>query len=184
MNIAYIVINDLSEIDFDDLYERCRADIDAHWPASSTLTSEERKTNMLAVIRSGINNEWPGLNIRNLNDRHIMSKTINLDTGKEMAFLSGYILSDNVTFDGRHSLTAPDENGSRSWLYENLSARDTFLRSLGVSKALFRNIPTDSIMHRIIRRRALESGGFEILEDADSSQLGSNFRNILVQYNI
>ena len=182
MNVVYIIINDLSEMNWDDLYERCRADIDAHWPASSTLTSEERKANMLAVIESGINNEWPGLNAHSPNDRYVMSKTVDLDTGKEMGFISGYILDDNVTFDGRHSLTAPDENGSRNWLYENQTARNNFLLGLGVNKGLFRNIPANGIFHRILRARAA-AGAFELLEDVDSPTLGPDFRNILVQYN-
>lgn len=169
-------------MDFDDLYERCRDAIDADWPATSTLTSEERKANMIALIESGISNEWPGLNPHGPNDRYVMSKTVDLDTGKEMAFLSGFILSDNVTFDGRHSLTAPDENGSRNWLYENRTARNNFLLGLGVNKALFRNIPANSVFHRVLRARAA-SGAFELLEDVDSPTLGPKFRNILVQYN-
>lgn len=181
MNVAYIIINDLSEMDWDDLYERCRAGIDAEWPASSTLTSEERKTNMLAVIESGVNNDWSGSDAPGPNDRYVMSKTVDLDTGKEMAFVSGFIL-ENGTFDGRHSLTAPDENGSRNWLYENQTARNNFLLSIGVNKGLFRNIPADGIFHRILRARAV-AGAFELLEDVDSPTLGLNFRNILVQYN-
>lgn len=181
MNVAYIIINDLSEIDWDDLYERCRAHIDAHWPASSTLTSEERKVNMLAVIESGMNNEWPGLNAHGPNDRYVMLKTVDLDTGKDMGFISGFILEDG-TLDGRHLLIAPDENGSRNWLYENQTTRNNFLLSIGVNKTLFRNILADGIFHRILRARAA-AGALELLEDVDSSTLGPTFRNILVQYN-
>lgn len=181
MNIAYIQIHDLSEIDLDDLYERCRDAIDANWPESSTLTSEERKTNMFAIIESGMNNEWPGLNAHSPNDPYIMFKSIDLDTGINMGFISGYLLEDG-TLDGRHSFTAPDENGSRNWLYENQTARNDFLLSIGVNKSLFRNIPANGVFHRILRARAA-AGAFELLEDVDSPSHGPNYKNILVQYN-
>jgi hypothetical protein len=184
MNITYIVINDLSELDFDDLYERSKDAVDASWPVGSTMTDAERKAAMIAIIQSGINNEWPGLNLHNQNDRYTMVKMVDVATGKEMGFISGYVLSDG-TMDGRHSLVAPDDNGSRNYLYsaENRPARDGYLTEIGVNKGLFRNIPADSVFHKVLRSRA-NSGAFELLEDVDSPTLGPAFRNIKVLYDI
>jgi hypothetical protein len=184
MNIAYIVINDLSELDFDDLYERSKDAVDASWPETSPLTDAERKAAMIAVIQSGIDNEWPGLNMHGPHDRYTMVKMVDVATGKEMGFISGYVLSDG-TMDGRHSLVAPDDNGSRNYLYsaENRPARDGYLREIGVNKGLFRNIPANSVFHKVLRSRA-NSGAFEIIEDVDSPALGPLFRNVKVLYDI
>lgn len=180
MNLSYTIISDLSEMDFDDLYERSRDAIDLNWPAQSTLTDDERKAAMVAVIQSGLNNEWPGLNAHSPADRYVAVRVIDLDTGKDMSFTSGFVLPDG-TFDGRHTLTAA-YNGSRNWLYsEQLRlVRNDLHASLGVTKSLYRNIPANSIQHRHIRMRA--GLHFEILEDVESSTAGPNFRNILVQY--
>jgi len=184
MNIAYIQIQDFSELNFDDLYERSKDAVDASWPASSTMTDAERKAAMIAIIQSGINNEWPGLNLHNQNDRYVMVKMVDIATEKEMGFVSGYVLSDG-TLDGRHSLVAPDDSGSRNYLYsaENRLARDGFLIEIGVNKSLFRNIPIDSIFHKVLRSRA-NAGAFELLEDVDSPTLGPAFRNVKVLYDI
>jgi hypothetical protein len=184
MNIAYIVINDLSELDFDDLYERSKDAIDASWPKTSSLTDAERKAAMIAIIQSGIDNEWPGLNPHGPHDRYTMVKMVDVATGKEMGFISGYVLSDG-TMDGRHSLVAPDDNGSRNYLYsaENRPARDGYLTEIGVNKGLFRNITANSVFHKVLRSRA-NSGAFEIIEDVDSPALGPLFRNVKVLYDI
>ena len=184
MNIAYIVINDLSELDFDDLYERSKDAVDASWPEISPLTDAERKAAMIAVIQSGIDNEWPGLNPHGPYDRYTMVKMVDVATGKEMGFISGYVLSDG-TMDGRHSLVAPDDSGSRNYLYsaENRPARDGYLTEIGVNKGLFRNIPANSVFHKVLRSRA-NSGAFEIIEDVDSPMLGPDFRNVKVLYDI
>lgn len=184
MNIAYIQIHDLSEIDFDDLYERCRDAIDADWPKSSTLTSEERKTNMRALIESGMNNEWPGLNPHSPNDTYIVLKFVDLDSETVMGFASGFLLEGGI-FDGRHSLTAPDENGSRNYIYTKQSqmARKVFHDGIGVTHALNRNIPANGIQHRMLRNRAnAVDPAIEIVEDVDSPTLGPAFRNILIRY--
>jgi hypothetical protein len=189
MNIAYIQIHDLSEIDLDDLYERCRDAIDSNWPKISILTPEERKANMLAAIQSGIDNEWPGLNPHSPNDTYIMLKIVDLDSGITMGFVSGYLIegsSFNVEgkiIDGRHSFIAPDENGSRNYLYTEPSqiARKDFHNAIGATHSLYRNIPTDSIQHRILRIRA-NAGTYELVEDVDSPTLGPAFRNILIQH--
>ena len=96
MNLTYQIINDLSEIDFDDLYERSKDAIDANWPAGSTMTDAERKAAMIALIESGANNEWPGLNPHGPNDRYVMAKFVDLDTGKDLGFVSGFILEDGT----------------------------------------------------------------------------------------
>jgi hypothetical protein len=189
MNIAYIQIHDLSEIDLDDLYERCRDAIDSNWPESSTLTPEERKANMFALIESGINNEWPGLNVHAPGDTYIMLKIVDLDTETTMGFVSGYLIAGNgfnvegKIIDGRHSFIAPDENGSRNYLYTEPSriARQGFHDAIGATHSLYRNIPADSIQHRILRIRA-NAGTYELVEDADSPTLGPAFRNILIKY--
>jgi hypothetical protein len=183
MNIAYIQVHDLSEIDFDNLYERCRAAIDADWPEKSPLTSEERKENMRAIIESGMNNEWPGLNVHRPHDTYIVLKMLDLDTEKVMGFVSGYLIEGGI-FDGRHSLISPDDNGSRNWLYteQTQAAVKNRLDDFDVTKWLYRNIPANSIQHRILRNRAA-SGAYELIEDVDSPTLGPKFRNILVQYN-
>jgi hypothetical protein len=182
MNIAYIQIHDLSEIDLDDLYERCRDAIDANWPESSTLTPEQRKANMFALIESGMNNEWPGLNMHVPNDTYIMLKFVDLDTGIDMGFASGYLIEGGI-FDGRHSLTAPDENGSRNYVYSEQSqiARKKFHDEIGVTHALCRNIPANKIQHRMLRLRA-NAGTYELIEDVDSPTHGPEFRNILIRY--
>ena len=184
MNIVYTVINDLSEIDFDDLYERSKDAIDANWPASSTLTEAERKANMRALIESGINNEWPGLNLHGPNDSYIMIRAFDTESGKDMGFVSGFILEDG-TLDGRHSLTAPDENGSRNYIYseENVTAKNNLNIQIGITKHLYRNIPANSIFHRTLRMRA-NAGNYEILEDVDSPTMGPLFRNVKLQLNL
>jgi hypothetical protein len=184
MNIVYTVINDLSEIDFDDLYERSKDAIDANWTENSTLTDAERKTNMRTLIESGINNEWPGLNPHGANDTYIMIRAFDTVAGKDMGFVSGFIL-ENGTLDGRHSLTAPDENGSRNYVFnqENVTAKNNFNIEIGITKHLYRNIPANSIFHRTLRMRA-NAANYELLEDVDSPTHGPNFRNILIQLNL
>jgi hypothetical protein len=184
MITSYSLINDLSEIDFDDLYERSKDAVDANWPASSTMTNDERKAAMIALIESGINNEWPGMNPHGPNDRYILIKTTDIETGITMGMASGFILEDG-TFDGRHSLAAPDENGSRNYIYteENRAQRNALNIQIGVDKMLYRNIPANSIMHRILRQRE-NTGNYEILEDSESPTHGPLFRNILIQLNL
>ena len=101
-----------------------------------------------------------------------------------MGMASGFILEDG-TFDGRHSLAAPDENGSRNYIYteENRMQRNALNIQIGVDKMLYRNIPADSIMHRILRQRA-STGNYEILEDVDSPTMGPLFRNVKLLLNL
>lgn len=180
MNLALVIINNLSEVDFDDLYERAKDAVEVSWPAASTYTDAERKDKMIQLINSGFNNEWPGLNPHTPHDRYVASKTVDLDSGKDMAFAAGFILPDG-TYDGRHSLSAADENGSRNWLYtENFrQIRNQFNAINGITKTLYRNIPENSVMHKSLRYR--QSGGhYTILEDVESF---SGFRNITIQFN-
>lgn len=184
MNIVSAVINDLSEIDFDDLYERAKDAIDANWPASSPYTEEERKAKFIEVITSGINNEWPGMNPHSPNDRYFMCAGTDTDTGKVMGLVCGFII-DGDTHDGRHSFTAADENGSRNYLYakQTIAQRNQFYRDNGIAKVLYRNIPTNSIMHRFIKSRA-NAGNYEVIEEIASPTLGPQFTNILVSLNL
>lgn len=165
MNIASVLIKDLSEVDFDDLYERSKGAIEASWPADSPYTDEERKAQCIAMINSGINDEWPGLNLHNPGDRYFMVKAVDTDTGKDMGLVCGFII-DGDTLDGRHSFTAADETGSRNYLYteEVRAQRNQFYRDQGITKVLYRNIPTDSVMHRFIKMRA-NAGHYEVIEE-------------------
>ena len=180
MNLVTITITDLSEVDFDDLYEKARDAIDASWPASSRMTNEERKQAMIAIITSGLNNEWPGLNVHSPEDRYVAAKQVDLDTDTDVGLVAGFVLPDG-TFDGRHSMSAPDENNSRNWLYSEQfrQALNDWYASIGVTKTLYRNIPADSVMHRSVRMRE-NAGHYTILEDVESL---SGFRNITVEFN-
>ena len=180
MNLFTITITDLSEVDFDGLYEKAKDAIDASWPASSTMTDEERKQSMIAIITSGFNNEWPGLNPHGPNDVYVGSKHVDLDTGLDMGLVAGFVLPDG-TFDGRHSMSAPDANGSRNWLYSERfrELRNDWYASIGVTKPLYRNIPADSVMHRSVRMRE-NAGHYTILEDVESLP---GFRNITIEFN-
>lgn len=180
MNLVTVTINDLSEVDFDGLYEKAKDAINVSWPASSNYTDEERKQAMIAIITSGLNNEWPGLNVHSPQDRYIVAKQVDLDTNTDVGLVSGFILPDG-TFDGRHSMSAPDENGSRNWLYSEQfrQSRNTWYESIGVTKTLYRNIPANSIMHKSVRMRE-NAGHYTILEDVESMV---GFRNITVQFN-
>jgi hypothetical protein len=173
----------LSEIDFDDLYERSKDALDANWPTSSTMTDAERKAGMIAIIESGVNNEWPGLNLHAPNDRYILIKTENIETGETMGLATGFILEDG-TFDGRHMFSAPDQNGSRNYIYaeENRIERNNLNIQLGVDKILYR-VPENSIMHRILRQRE-NTGNYEILEDIESPTLGPGHRNVKILLNL
>jgi hypothetical protein len=181
MNLTYQIINDLSEVDFDDLYNRALDAIEVSWPTNASYTNEQRKATMIAIIESGLANEWPGLNEHGPNDRYVASKIFDLDTGKDMGLVCGFVLEDG-TYDGRHSLSAPDENGSRNYMYTDQwrAVRNAFNAEIGVDKSLYRNIPANSVMHRHLRMRA-GAGHYEILEDVESP-LGPSFRNILVKF--
>lgn len=180
MNLVSIIINDLSEVDFDDLYERAKDAIEVSWPACSPYTDEERKASMIRMITSGFNNEWPGLDAHSPEDRYAASKIVDLDTGKDMGLVTGFILPDG-TYDGRHSLSAPDEKGSRNWLYSEQfrQIRNEHNAKLGITKNLYRNITANSVMHKSLRYRQ-NAGYFTILEDVQSMP---GFRNITVQFN-
>lgn len=180
MNLVSIPINSLSELDFDDLYKRSKDAIDVSWPAVSQYGDEERKAIMIALIESGLNNEWPGLNPHGPNDTYVASKSVDLDTGKVMGLVAGFILEGGI-FDGRHALSAADESGSRNYLYSEQfrQMRRERQTSLGITKTLYRNIPADSVWHKSIRNRQY-AGHYTILEDVESSP---GFRNIIVQYN-
>ena len=180
MNLTYQIINDLSEIDFDDLYERSRDAIDVSWPAESPLMDSERKEIIRTMITSGLNNEWPGLNKHSPNDIYVVVKTIDSDTGNLMSLVCGFVLEGGI-FDGRHSLSAADENGSRNYLYSDSlrQLRSELNQELQVDKYLYRNIPADSVMHRSVRMREV-AGHYTILEDVESMP---GFRNITVQFN-
>jgi hypothetical protein len=165
MNIVHSIINDLSEIDFDDLYERAKDAVEASWPAHSPYTDAERKTKLLEMIESGINNEWPGTNVRGEDDVWFMAKSVDTDTGIVMSLGCGYII-DGDTHDGRISLVAPDETGSRNYLYNEQTRldRNRFYTENGISKILYRMIPTNSVMHRFIRYRA-NAGYYSVIEE-------------------
>lgn len=182
MNLVTITITDLSEVDFDGLYEKARDAIDASWPSSSNYTNEERKQAMIALITSGLNNEWPGLNMHGPEDIYVLAKQVDLDTNTDVGLVSGFVLSDG-TFDGRHSMSAPDENGSRNWLYSEQfrQARNDWYASIGVTKTLYRNIPANSVMHKSVRMRE-NAGHYTILEDVES-ELMPGFRNITIEFN-
>lgn len=182
MNLSYTIITDISQVDFDDLYERSKDAIDASWPESSTMTDEEKKNGYILCITSGLNNEWPGLNVHGPNDVYVAMKITDLDTGKDLSCTAGFVLEGGI-FDGRHSLTAPSENGSRNWLYSEQfrQVRSEFHAEIGVNKSLYRNIVAGSLHYRHILMRA--GTHFEIVEDVESPLLGPNFRNVLVQFN-
>jgi hypothetical protein len=182
MNLVTITITDLSEVDFDGLYEKARDAIDASWPSSSNYTDEERKQAMIALITSGLNNEWPGLNSHGPEDTYVLAKQVDLDTNTDVGLVSGFVLPDG-TFDGRHSMSAADENGSRNWLYSEQfrQARNDWYASIGVTKTLYRNIPANSIMHKSVRMRQ-NAGHYTILEDVESELL-PGFRNITIEFN-
>lgn len=181
MNLVHTVINDLSEIDYDDLYERARDGLDASWPESSPWTDAERKENLLALIQSGLNNEWPGLNPHGPNDRYIVVKVVDEDTGKLMGLGTGFLLEGGI-FDGRHSLSAADENGSRNYIYSpaNQQARRDHRASLGITHMQLRNIPNQSIHHLMLRMRAANET-YEIVEDIETPGMPM-FRNLLLRY--
>jgi hypothetical protein len=181
MNLGYTIITDISEVDFDDLFERSKDAVDASWPAASTMTEEERKAGYIACITSGLNNEWPGLNDHGPNDRYVVMKITDLDTGIDMSCTAGFVLEGGI-FDGRHTVTAPNSSGSRNWLYSDQfrQVRNAFHADIGVTKAIYRNIVADSLHYRhILMRSGIH---FEIVEDIESPALGSGFRNVTVEY--
>lgn len=180
MNLVHSVITSLSEVDFDDLYERSRSAIDASWPADSPLTDAERKQVCVDMMNSGFNNEWPGLNIHNEGDQYIGIKSVDLDTGKDMSLACGYII-DGDTHDGRHSFSAADENGSRNFYYSEQARldRNSLYSELGISKILYRNIPTNSVMHRFIKMRA-GAGHYTVIEETVNGPV----TNIKVELNL
>lgn len=181
MNLVTITINDLSEVDFDDLYERSKDAIDANWPSISTMTDEEKKAGYVNAITSGLNNEWPGLNPHGPNDRYVVAKQVDLDTGTELGLVAGFVLPDGI-FDGRHSMSSRDASGSRNWVFSEQfrQARSDWYASIGATKTLYRNIVADSMHYRHIKMRA--GLHFEIIEDVESPTHGPHFRNVTVEY--
>ena len=181
MNLVTVTINDLSEVDFDDLFERSKDALAANWPTASVMTDEEKKAGYISCITSGFNNEWPGLNPHGPNDVYVGSKHVDLDTGLDMGLVAGFVLPDG-TFDGRHSMSAPDANGSRNWLYSERfrELRNDWYASIGATKTLYRNIVANSMHYRHIKMRA--GLHFEIIEDVESPTMGPNFRNVTVEY--
>ena len=165
MNLVHSVITSLTEIDFDDLYERSKTAIDASWPSDSPFTDAERKQVFIDMMNSGFNNEWPGLNVHNEGDQYLAIKSTDTDTGKDMSLACGFII-DGDTHDGRHSFSAADENGSRNFYYTEQARldRNRLYSELGITKLLYRNIPTDSVMHRFIRSRQY-AGHYQIIEE-------------------
>ena len=181
MNLGYTIITDISEVDFDDLFERSKDAVDASWPAASTMTEEERKAGQIACITSRLNNEWPGLNVHGPNDRYVVMKITDLDTGTDMSCTAGFVLEGGI-FDGRHTVTAPNSSGSRNWLYSEQfrQVRNAFHSDIGVTKAIYRNIAADTPHYRHILMRA--GLHFDIVEDVESSTFGSGFRTVTVEY--
>lgn len=180
MNLVHSVITNLSQIDFDDLYERSKTAIDASWPTDSPFTDAERKQVFVDMMNSGFNNEWPGLNIHNEGDQYIGIKSVDLDTGKDMSLACGYII-DGDTHDGRHSFFAADENGSRNFYYSEQARldRNSLYSELGISKILYRNIPTNSVMHRFVKMRA-GAGHYTVIEETVNGPV----TNIKVELNL
>jgi hypothetical protein len=56
MNLVTITINDLSEVDFDDLFERSKDALAANWPTASVMTDEEKKARRREYMKNYIKN--------------------------------------------------------------------------------------------------------------------------------
>lgn len=179
MNLVSSVINDLSEIDFDGLFERAKDAVNASWPASSPMTDEEKKEAMRSIINSGVAGNYIGADDPGPDYVYHMAVTTDTDTGLVMSLVCGFISPDG-TFDGRHSLTAADANGSRNWLYQeqNRLARIQGRTDHNITKALYRNIPEGSVFHRFIKMRAA-AGHYEVVEDVESY---TGHRNITIRF--
>lgn len=181
MNVVFTVINSLDEIDFDDVYERSKDVLELNWPKTSPIQGNDIKTRIVEMINSGVNNDWPGLNLHRPSDRYFMFKTVDTDTGLLLGVTCGYITEDG-TFDGRHSFSTPDSTGSRNFLYTAATqvTRNQFYRDNGISKIKYNNIPSDSSLYRLIKFRE-NAGNYVIISD---EEVAAGVRTVVTQPNL
>lgn len=181
MSITYTLINSLDDIDYDDLYERSKDVVELNWPAASPIQGNDIKVHIGNMITSGMNNEWPGLNLHVPTDTPVLFKSEESDTGLLVGLVFGYITEDG-TLDGRHSFSTHDSSGSRSFIYaaETIQNREQFYRDIGITKVKYNNIPDNSSLYRVLKLRET-AGYFTILSDEESQP---GFRTIVTQPNL
>lgn len=168
MNISFIKINNLSEVDFDDLYERSKDTIDVNWPSSSSFTDEQRKQIFIDLTNSAINGAWEGIDSVNPTDRFLLVKVVDTDTNTVLSLVSGFV-SEDGTYDGKHSFSTKDSTGSRNYLYSEAHriARNQFYIQEGITQVKYSNLPEDSNMYKFIKLRA-NAGNYDIVEDFEN----------------
>lgn len=180
MTYAYVTINSLSDLDYDDLYERSKDIVESNWPSISTVTAEEKKAIITGLIQSSIDGQWAGAGEVGADDRYLLFKIVNTDTDTAVGIVSGYITPDG-TFDAKHSLSSPD-GGSRNYIYteQNRLARDQYYRDNGITKIKYNNLPEESPLYKFLKLRA-GSGYYTIVSDEECSP---GFRTVVTQPNI
>ena len=173
MNIAFVQLNSLSEIDFDYIFDRSFDAVETNWPPDSSLTYEEKKTIFRDQISGG--EGQPSF---------LLFKVIDADTSDLLAVGCGYITEDGI-FDSRQSLTSKNAANSRNWVYstEHKTARNDFFRGLGISKMKYNNVPVTSSLYRVLKLRST-AGNYHIIEETDSIPGRSDYKTILTDEHI
>jgi hypothetical protein len=167
MSYTYVTINDLTEVDFDDIYERSKDAIETNWPTGAETTSAQKKEIVRSNIQSCIDGTWAGTPPLAEDDRFLMFKIVD-QLGTVMGLVSGFVTA-NGTFDGKNSLSAPAADGSRNYIYsqQNKLARDQYYRDNGISYIKYNNLHVDSPMYKFLKLRA-NAGNYDIVSDEET----------------
>lgn len=159
MNIEFVQIDSLDDIDFDYLFSESyvRMENTFLW-APGINTYEQRKQFYFNQLQSGIDGTWP---LKNDTDTFVMIVT-KVDN-EVVEFAAGFMDEDRY-LSLRWHLTAPGSTGNRNWRYsaEANQARRALVSQLNA--AGFKEFTWKGSLHyRMLRMRA-QTGNFTLEE--------------------
>lgn len=158
--ITYNNVTNLNNIDYDRLFQSSYPLIDNNfvWPIFVS-TFEQKKQYYYEQLVQAVDGSWA---IKSSEDRLLMY-VVELD-GIQVEFSCGFIEQDRC-FRPHWFLTAPDNNGSRNWLYtaDNRNAKSAFYQSLNItSYKVSTYIGSD--LYKLFKMREA-TGNFQIISE-------------------
>ena len=133
MQVEYVKISSLDEVDVSTLYEASASVIDQSyiwWPAGVT-SPEQKKEHYIAVLKAAFN-KMISVGDYDVNSLFAFKATID---GVDSLLNVGYV-KDNC-YASYWYLTSPDASGSRNWLFASKNIMHAFYKNSGFNSFKF-----------------------------------------------